>query len=120
LKKNTGKEEMRARDLFFAMWTSIYLWNVFRKRRLWTLMCPNECPVVWCVWRRIWSIVHHMKSWKGRKNHQSAWIVGKNPRIANWNWNAICCIKMRQPKIKSKKFRYYSFFKLCTEIMEYF
>jgi ribonucleoside-diphosphate reductase alpha chain len=25
LKKNTGKEEMRARDLFFAMWTSIYL-----------------------------------------------------------------------------------------------
>jgi ribonucleoside-diphosphate reductase alpha chain len=28
LKKNTGKEEMRARDLFFAMWTS----DLFMKR----------------------------------------------------------------------------------------
>jgi ribonucleoside-diphosphate reductase alpha chain len=44
LKKNTGKEEMRARDLFFAMWTS----DLFMKRveadTTWTLMCPNECP----------------------------------------------------------------------------
>ncbi|MFM7850693.1 MAG: ribonucleoside-diphosphate reductase subunit alpha, partial [Flammeovirgaceae bacterium] len=44
LKKNTGKEEMRARDLFFAMWTS----DLFMKRveadSTWTLMCPNECP----------------------------------------------------------------------------
>jgi ribonucleoside-diphosphate reductase alpha chain len=34
---------MRARDLFFAMWTS----DLFMKRvqtENWTLMCPNECP----------------------------------------------------------------------------
>jgi ribonucleoside-diphosphate reductase alpha chain len=39
LEKNTGKEEMRARDLFFAMWTS----DLFMKRvqeDSWTLMCP--------------------------------------------------------------------------------
>ena len=44
LKKNHGKEEMRARDLFYAMWIP----DLFMKRveadADWTLMCPNECP----------------------------------------------------------------------------
>jgi ribonucleoside-diphosphate reductase alpha chain len=44
LKKNHGKEEMRARDLFYAMWIP----DLFMKRvetdGEWTLMCPNECP----------------------------------------------------------------------------
>ena len=44
LKKNHGKEEMRARDLFYAMWIP----DLFMKRVQddgdWTLMCPNECP----------------------------------------------------------------------------
>ena len=44
LKKNHGKEEMRARDLFYAMWIP----DLFMKRVEadgdWTLMCPNECP----------------------------------------------------------------------------
>ena len=44
LKKNHGKEEMRARDLFYALWIP----DLFMKRveadAEWTLMCPNECP----------------------------------------------------------------------------
>ncbi len=44
LKKNHGKEEMRARDLFYALWIP----DLFMKRveadKKWTLMCPNECP----------------------------------------------------------------------------
>ncbi len=44
LKKNNGKEEQRARDLFYAMWIS----DLFMKRveadDTWTLMCPSECP----------------------------------------------------------------------------
>ena len=44
LKKNTGKEEMRARDLFFAMWTSDLFMNRVQEDTYWTLMCPNECP----------------------------------------------------------------------------
>jgi len=43
LRKNHGKEEMRARDLFLALWTP----DLFMKRVEddgdWTLMCPNEC-----------------------------------------------------------------------------
>jgi len=44
LKKNTGKEEMRARDLFFAMWTSDLFMKRVEQDIHWTLMCPNECP----------------------------------------------------------------------------
>lgn len=49
LKKNHGKEEMRARDLFYAMWIP----DLFMKRveadSTWTLMCPNECPGMYDV-----------------------------------------------------------------------
>ncbi len=44
LRKNHGKEEMRARDLFYAMWVS----DLFMKRveadASWSLFCPHECP----------------------------------------------------------------------------
>jgi len=44
LKKNHGKEEMRARDLFYAMWTSDLFMKRVQEDAEWTLMCPNECP----------------------------------------------------------------------------
>ncbi len=44
LKKNHGKEEMRARDLFYAMWISDLFMKRVQDDDLWTLMCPNECP----------------------------------------------------------------------------
>ncbi|MDL2143741.1 MULTISPECIES: ribonucleoside-diphosphate reductase subunit alpha [Flavobacterium] len=50
LKKNTGKEEMRARDLFFAMWTSDLFMKRVQEDTTWTLMCPNECPGLYDVY----------------------------------------------------------------------
>ncbi|MDC0386946.1 ribonucleoside-diphosphate reductase subunit alpha, partial [Flavobacteriaceae bacterium] len=44
LKKNHGKEEMRARDLFYAMWTPDLFMKRVEENSDWTLMCPNECP----------------------------------------------------------------------------
>lgn len=44
LKKNHGKEEMRARDLFYAMWISDLFMKRVQEDSTWTLMCPNECP----------------------------------------------------------------------------
>ncbi|GAA4235112.1 ribonucleoside-diphosphate reductase subunit alpha [Postechiella marina] len=44
LKKNHGKEEMRARDLFYAMWISDLFMKRVEENGDWTLMCPNECP----------------------------------------------------------------------------
>ncbi len=44
LKKNHGKEEMRARDLFYAMWMPDLFMKRVQEDGKWTLMCPNECP----------------------------------------------------------------------------
>ncbi len=44
LKKNHGKEEMRARDLFYAMWIPDLFMERVQEDGEWTLMCPNECP----------------------------------------------------------------------------
>jgi len=44
LKKNHGKEEMRARDLFYAMWIPDLFMRRVEENTTWTLMCPNECP----------------------------------------------------------------------------
>ncbi|MDP4855455.1 MAG: ribonucleoside-diphosphate reductase subunit alpha, partial [Schleiferiaceae bacterium] len=44
LKKNTGKEELRARDLFYAMWIPDLFMERVEADSDWTLMCPNECP----------------------------------------------------------------------------
>lgn len=44
LKKNHGKEELRARDLFYAMWISDLFMERVEADGTWTLMCPNECP----------------------------------------------------------------------------
>ncbi|MGB0880236.1 MAG: ribonucleoside-diphosphate reductase subunit alpha, partial [Polaribacter sp.] len=44
LKKNHGKEEMRARDLFYAMWIPDLFMKRVEQDGNWTLMCPNECP----------------------------------------------------------------------------
>lgn len=44
LKKNHGKEEQRARDLFYAMWVPDLFMKRVEANEEWTLMCPHECP----------------------------------------------------------------------------
>ncbi|MDX2189529.1 MAG: ribonucleoside-diphosphate reductase subunit alpha [Bacteroidota bacterium] len=44
LKKNHGKEEMRARDLFYAMWMSDLFMKRVEANDVWSLFCPNEAP----------------------------------------------------------------------------
>jgi ribonucleoside-diphosphate reductase alpha subunit len=44
LKKNHGKEEDRARDLFYALWIPDLFMKRVEEDGDWSLMCPNECP----------------------------------------------------------------------------
>lgn len=44
LKKNHGKEEMRARDLFYALWISDLFMKRVEQNAEWSLFCPNEAP----------------------------------------------------------------------------
>ena len=45
MRKNHGDEELRARDLFYALWIpDLFMERVKEKNGKWSLMCPNECP----------------------------------------------------------------------------
>ncbi|MFT4779086.1 MAG: ribonucleoside-diphosphate reductase alpha chain [Flavobacteriales bacterium] len=50
LKKNHGKEEQRARDLFYALWIPDLFMKRVEEDGMWTLMCPNECPGLSACW----------------------------------------------------------------------
>ena len=43
LRKNHGKEEVRARDLFLALWIPDLFMQRIEEDKSWSLMCPNEC-----------------------------------------------------------------------------
>jgi len=43
-KKNNGAEEMRARDLFYALWIPDLFMKRVKNDEMWSLFCPNECP----------------------------------------------------------------------------
>jgi len=44
LRKNHGKEELRARDLFYALWTPDLFMQRVEQNGNWSFLCPNECP----------------------------------------------------------------------------
>lgn len=44
MRKNQGHEELRARDLFYALWTPDLFMKQVEKNGDWYLMCPDECP----------------------------------------------------------------------------
>ncbi|CAB4067384.1 RRM1 [Lepeophtheirus salmonis] len=50
LRKNTGAEEQRARDLFYALWIPDLFMKRVEEDGIWSLMCPHECPGLDDVW----------------------------------------------------------------------
>ncbi len=44
MRKNHGDEEMRARDLFYALWISDLFMERVKANAKWSLFCPHECP----------------------------------------------------------------------------
>ena len=44
MKKNHGDEELKARDLFYALWISDLFMERVKENGKWSLFCPNECP----------------------------------------------------------------------------
>ena len=44
LRKNTGKEESRARDLFYGLWIPDLFMKRVEEDGEWSIMCPAECP----------------------------------------------------------------------------
>ena len=50
MRKNHGEEELKARDLFYALWVPDLFMKRIKAGGKWTLMCPHECPGLADVW----------------------------------------------------------------------
>lgn len=44
MKKNTGDEEQRCRDLFYAVWVTDLFMKRVKNNDIWSLFCPHDCP----------------------------------------------------------------------------
>ena len=75
LRKNHGKEEQRARDLFYALWTPDLFMQRVEENGDWTLMCPHECPGL--------SDTHGKKFEKLYKNMSQRERVEKQSKLKN-------------------------------------
>lgn len=66
LKKNHGKEEMRARDLFYALWISDLFMERVKADADWSLFCPNEAPGLYDVYGGEFEALYHKYEQEGR------------------------------------------------------
>ncbi|WP_210462240.1 ribonucleoside-diphosphate reductase subunit alpha [Rufibacter roseolus] len=79
LRKNHGKEEMRTRDLFLALWTPDLFMKRVEANGDWSLMCPNECPGLSETWGKDFERLYekYEKEGKARKTikAQELWFA---------------------------------------------
>ena len=80
LKKNHGDEELKARDLFYALWISdLFMERVKEKNGKWSLFCPHECPGLADVYGKEFKDLYenYEKQGKARKtvNARDVWLA---------------------------------------------
>ena len=122
LKKNTGKEEMRARDLFFAMWTSDLFMKRVEEDSHWTLMCPNECPGLYDVYGDEFEALYtsYEAQGKGRKTVKARELWEKILESQIETGTPYMLYKdAANRKSNQKNLGTIRSSNLCTEIMEY-
>jgi len=122
LKKNTGKEEMRARDLFYAMWIPDLFMKRVQEDAEWTLMCPNECPGLFdCHGDEFEALYHKYEAEdKGRKTIRARELWEKIMESQIETGTPYMLYKdAANRKSNQKNLGTIRSSNLCTEIMEY-
>ena len=122
LRKNHGKEEMRARDLFFALWTPDLFMQRVKEDAEWTLMCPNECPGLADTYGKDFEKLYkkYEKAGKGRKTIRARelWEKVVESQIETGTpyilYKDACNEKSNQKNLGTIRSS-----NLCTEIIEY-
>lgn len=122
LKKNHGKEEMRARDLFYAMWIPDLFMKRVEEDSTWTLMCPNECPGLCDVHSEDFDALYlsYESQKKGRKtiNARELWEKILESQIETGTPYMLYKDAANR-KSNQKNLGTIRSSNLCTEIMEY-
>ncbi|NBS19315.1 MAG: ribonucleoside-diphosphate reductase subunit alpha, partial [Flavobacteriia bacterium] len=122
LKKNHGKEEMRARDLFYAMWVPDLFMKRVEQNGTWTLMCPNECRGLYdCHGEEFEKLyTQYEEEGKGRKTIQARELWDKILESQIETGTPYMLYKdAANRKSNQKNLGTIRSSNLCTEIMEY-
>ncbi|XP_037825062.1 ribonucleoside-diphosphate reductase large subunit [Lucilia sericata] len=122
LKKNTGKEEHRARDLFYALWIPDLFMKRVEENGDWSLMCPHKCPGLQDVWGEEFEELYTKYEKEGKANRtvkaQALWFAIIEAQVETGTpymlYKDACNRKSNQQNIGTIKCS-----NLCTEIVEY-
>lgn len=122
LKKNHGKEEMRARDLFYALWIPDLFMERVKQGGNWTLMCPYECPGLNNVYGEEFTKLYEQyeREGRGRKTikAQDLWFKILESQIETGT-PYMCYKDAANEKSNQKNLGTIKSSNLCTEIMEF-
>ena len=122
LKKNHGAEEMRARDLFYAMWISDLFMERVKAGGDWSLFCPNECPGLHDAYGGEFEALYHKYESEGRARKtikaQDLWFAILESQIETGT-PYILYKDAANKKSNQKNLGTIKSSNLCTEIMEY-
>jgi ribonucleoside-diphosphate reductase alpha chain len=122
LRKNNGKDEMRARDLFTALWISDLFMKRVKANEDWSLFCPNEAPGLSDCHSEEFEKLYTRYEQEGRARKtikaQELWFKVLESQVETGNpymlYKDACNSKSNQKNLGTIKSS-----NLCTEIVEY-
>ena len=122
LRKNHGKEEMRARDLFYALWINDLFMKRVESNGDWSLFCPNEAPGLGDTFGDEFEALYNRYEAEGRQRKvikaQDLWFAILEAQIETGTpymlYKDAANRKSNQQNLGTIKSS-----NLCTEILEY-
>lgn len=122
LKKNTGKEEVRARDMFYALWIPDLFMRRVEANEDWSLMCPHDCPGLYECWGEEFEKLYTKYEAEGRfirkVKAQDLWFAIIESQVETGTpymlYKDACNRKSNQQNVGTIRCS-----NLCTEIVEY-
>ncbi|CAG0918059.1 unnamed protein product [Notodromas monacha] len=122
LRRNTGKEENRARDLFYALWIPDLFMRRVEEDGMWSLMCPHECPGLDDTWgedfEKLYTGYEAAGKFRKQIKAQALWFEVLESQVETGTpymlFKDACNRKSNQQNLGTIKCS-----NLCTEIIEY-
>jgi ribonucleoside-diphosphate reductase alpha chain len=122
MRKNHGDEELKARDLFYALWIPDLFMERIKNGGQWTLMCPDECPGLSDVWGEDFVKLYTKYEEEGRGRcsmpARDLWFQVMDSQMETGTpyllYKDACNRKSNQQNVGTIKSS-----NLCTEIIEY-
>jgi ribonucleoside-diphosphate reductase alpha chain len=122
MRKNHGDEELKARDLFYALWIPDLFMERVKTDGEWSLFCPDECPRLADVWGDNFVELYttYEKSGKSRKTMKARdlWFQIMDAQMETGTpyllYKDTCNKKSNQQNLGTIKSS-----NLCSEIIEY-